>query len=31
MFSIPLQKQRKAHNGLENISEDLVVNVLETS
>ena len=29
--SIPLQKQRKAHTGLENISEDLVVDLLEKS
>ena len=27
----PLQKQRKAHDGLEDISEDLVVDVLEKS
>ena len=30
-FWIPLQEQRKAHNGLENISEDLVVGVLGKS
>ena len=28
---IPLQEQRKAHNGLENTSEDLVADVLEKS
>ena len=31
MVSIPLQKQRKAHNGLEDISKDIVVDVLEKS
>ena len=31
MVSIPLQKQRKAHNGLGDICEDLVVDVLEKS
>ena len=29
--SIPFQEQRKAHNGLENNSEDLVADVLEKS
>ena len=29
--SIPLQEQRKAYNGLKNISEDLVADVLEKS
>ena len=29
--SIPLQEQRKAYNGLENNSEDLVADVLEKS
>ena len=31
MVSIPLQEQRKAHNGLENNSEDLVADILEKS